>query len=96
MPVNTVSSRIISSYAPGARAHRYKVEFDTFMTSVRFPTQVYTANGVRVGWVAGGGLEYPLWDLEHPLWDGVSLRIEGLYHDFGSNTYKQPRDEQFN
>ena len=78
-------------------------DFTTFMTSVRFPDEVYTANGVRVGWVAGGGLEYPLGDLEYPLWDkvslrieGLSLRIEGLYHDFGSNVYKQPKDGQRN
>lgn len=60
-------------------------DFDTFMTSEEYPDEVYTANGVRVGWVLGAGLEAPITD-------AISLRAEALYYGFRSNTYVQPGD----
>lgn len=42
-----------------------------------FPGAGFASNTVRVGWTGGGGLEYMI----SPRW---TVRVEGLYADFGS------------
>jgi opacity protein-like surface antigen len=64
-------------------------DFDTFMTSVDYSDEVYTANGVRVGWVAGVGVEAPIYE-------AVSLRVEALYYGFRGKTYSQLDDDDTN
>jgi len=58
-------------------------DFNTKMSSNDFPGEVYHPSGVRVGWVAGGGVEYRFGG-------NMAVRAEGLFHSFGSKTYEQP------
>jgi outer membrane immunogenic protein len=68
----TVSPRILAYLTGGVALARFSDIWG-------FPptTDVFTSNNVRAGWTGGGGLEYML----DPHW---TVRVEGLYADFGS------------
>ena len=68
----TISTKILAYLTGG-------VAFAHFSDAWGFPStgDFLTSNNTRVGWTGGGGLEYML----DPHW---TVRIEGLYADFGS------------